>query len=98
VLEGRFVPTGGTWVEPDCNIPSGESLVRQFLVGQRWFQREFGRRCEVFWNPDVFGYSGQLPQIVRGAGIRAILSKREPQACLKDYEKPRATVARGTTG
>jgi len=72
----RFVPAGGTWVEPDCNIPSGESLVRQFLVGQRFFQKEFGRSCREFWNPDVFGYNGQLPQIMRGAGITRFLTQK----------------------
>jgi len=72
----RFVPAGGTWVEPDCNIPSGESLVRQFLVGQRFFKKEFGRYCREFWNPDVFGYNGQLPQIMRGAGITRFLTQK----------------------
>ena len=72
----RFVPAGGTWVEPDCNIPSGESLVRQFLVGQRFFKKEFGRYCREFWNPDVFGYNGQLPQIMRGAGIARFLTQK----------------------
>ena len=73
---GQFVPVGGTWIEPDCNIPSGESLVRQFLVGQRFFQKEFGAICREFWNPDVFGYSGALPQIMRGAGIRFFLTQK----------------------
>jgi alpha-mannosidase len=73
---GRWVPVGGTWVEPDCNLPSGESLVRQFLHGQRFFEREFGRRCAEFWNPDVFGYNGQLPQIMRGAGIGRFLTQK----------------------
>jgi alpha-mannosidase len=73
---GQWVPVGGTWVEPDCNIPSGESLVRQFLVGQRYFERELGRRHRVFWNPDVFGYNGQLPQIMRGAGIDRFLTQK----------------------
>ena len=73
---GQFVPAGGTWIEPDCNIPSGESLVRQFLVGQRFFQKEFGSICREFWNPDVFGYSGALPQIMRGAGIRFFLTQK----------------------
>ncbi len=73
---GRWVPVGGTWVEPDCNLPSGESLVRQFLHGQRFFEREFGRRCREFWNPDVFGYNGQLPQIMRGAGIGRFLTQK----------------------
>jgi alpha-mannosidase len=76
VKEGRFVPAGGTWVEPDCNIPSGESLVRQFLYGQRFFREEFGLRCGEFWNPDVFGYSAALPQIMLGAGIRCFLTQK----------------------
>ena len=73
---GRWVPVGGTWIEPDCNLPSGESLVRQFLHGQRFFERELGRRCREFWNPDVFGYNGQLPQIMRGAGIGRFLTQK----------------------
>ena len=76
VARGRWVPVGGTWVEPDCNLPCGESLVRQFLHGQRFFEREFGRRCREFWNPDVFGYNGQLPQIMRGAGIDRFLTQK----------------------
>ncbi len=73
---GQFVPAGGTWIEPDCNIPSGEALVRQFLYGQRFFEAEFGARCEEFWNPDVFGYSGALPQIMKLAGIRYFLTQK----------------------
>lgn len=76
VKGGQFVPVGGTWIEPDCNIPSGESLVRQFLLGQRFFKREFGSYCKEFWNPDVFGYSGALPQIIRGAGIEFFLTQK----------------------
>jgi alpha-mannosidase len=76
VERGQFVPVGGTWIEPDCNIPSGESLVRQFQLGQAFFLREFGRRCREFWNPDVFGYNGQLPQIMRGAGIEWFLTQK----------------------
>lgn len=76
VKRGQWVPVGGTWIEPDCNIPSGEALVRQFLFGQRFFQREFGKRCNEFWNPDVFGYNGQLPQIMRGAGIKRFLTQK----------------------
>ena len=76
VADNRFVPTGGTWVEPDCNIPSGESLVRQFLFGQRFFHKEFGVVCNEFWNPDVFGYSGALPQIMQGAGITHFLTQK----------------------
>jgi alpha-mannosidase len=76
VAEGRWVPVGGTWIEPDCNLPSGESLARQFLHGQRFFEREFGRRCSEFWNPDVFGYASQLPQIMRLAGIDRFLTQK----------------------
>jgi alpha-mannosidase len=76
VKEGRFVPVGGSWIEPDCNIPSGEALVRQFLHGQRFFEQEFGIRCKEFWNPDVFGYNGQLPQIMRLAGITRFLTQK----------------------
>ena len=76
VKKGQFVLVGGTWIEPDCNIPSGESLVRQFLIGQRFFKKEFGQYCQEFWNPDVFGYSGALPQIIRGAGIKYFLTQK----------------------
>ena len=70
VRSGQFVPEGGMWVEADTNIPSGESLVRQFLHGKRFFRDEFGVDCELLWLPDVFGYSGSLPQIMRGCGVR----------------------------
>ncbi len=76
VKSGQFVLVGGTWVEPDCNIPSGEALVRQFLYGQRFFRKEFGVTCTEFWNPDVFGYSAALPQIIRGAGGRYFLTQK----------------------
>eukprot|EP00842_Homolaphlyctis_polyrhiza_P004464 jgi/Hompol1/5018/HPOL_004093-RA len=66
---GNFVPIGATWVEMDCNIPSGEAFCRQFLYGQRYYQQKFGQRSRVFWLPDTFGYSAQLPQIVREAGV-----------------------------
>src|SRR5215216_2721716 len=69
VREGRWEVVGGSWVEPDLNLPSGESLVRQLLYGQRDLQERFGARCREFWAPDTFGYNGQLPQILRGAGI-----------------------------
>lgn len=73
---GQWVPVGGTWIEPDCNIPSGESLARQFLFGQRFFEKEFGQRCREFWNPDVFGYNGQLPQLMRLSGISRFLTQK----------------------
>jgi alpha-mannosidase len=76
VESGQFVPTGGAWVEPDLNIPSGESLVRQLLHGQRFFEREFGSRCAEFWAPDAFGYTGQLPQLMRGAGMSRFVTQK----------------------
>ncbi len=67
--EGRWEPTGGMWVESDCNLTSGESLVRQFLYGQAFFQAEFGRRSRVLWLPDAFGFSPTLPQLMLGSGV-----------------------------
>ena len=69
VAEGRWEPVGGSWVEPDCQIPSGEAFARQLFYGQRYFQDTFGRRCAVAWFPDTFGYSPGLPQLLRGAGL-----------------------------
>jgi alpha-mannosidase len=69
VAEGRWEPVGGAWVEPDCQIPSGESFTRQLLYGQRYFEERFGRRSTVAWFPDTFGYSPGLPQLLRGAGL-----------------------------
>jgi alpha-mannosidase len=76
VAEGRFVPVGGMWVEADTNIPSGEALVRQFTHGQRFFAEEFGIECREVWLPDSFGYTGALPQIARGAGLRWFFTQK----------------------
>ncbi len=76
VASGRFVPVGGSWVEPDCNIPSGESLLRQLVHGQRFFEEELGVRCREFWSPDAFGYCGQLPQLLRHAGMTRFLTQK----------------------
>ncbi len=70
VTNGRWIPEGGMWVEADTNISSGESLIRQFLHGKRFFRDEFGVNNELLWLPDVFGYSGNLPQIMQGCGIK----------------------------
>lgn len=69
VAEGKWEPEGSMWVESDTNIVSGESLVRQFLVGKRFFQKEFGVNNKIMWLPDVFGYSASLPQIMKLADI-----------------------------
>jgi alpha-mannosidase len=76
VAAGQWIPIGGSWVEPDCNLPSGEAMSRQFLYGQAYFERTFGARCTVFWNPDVFGYAGQLPQLMREAGLTRFLTQK----------------------
>ncbi len=68
VAEGRFEIIGGMWVEPDLNIPSGESLVRQLLYGKKFFKDEFGVEPRVEWLPDTFGYCASLPQILKKAG------------------------------
>jgi alpha-mannosidase len=69
VAAGRWEPIGGSWVESDTNMPTGESLVRQHLYGQRYFERTFGHRHHVAWLPDCFGFSPSLPGILRGAGL-----------------------------
>lgn len=69
VKEGRWEPVGGSWTEPDCQLPSGESFVRQLFYGHRYFEEKFGRRSTVAWLPDAFGFSPALPQLLRGAGM-----------------------------
>jgi alpha-mannosidase len=76
VERGQFVPVGGSWVEADCNMPSGESLLRQLVHGQRFFEDELGIRCREFWSPDAFGYCNQLPQLLRLAGITRFLTQK----------------------
>lgn len=70
IKRGQWIAEGAAWVEPDTNLPSGESLIRQLLHGKRFFQEEFGVDCELLWLPDAFGYSGALPQIMRGCGVK----------------------------
>ena len=69
VAQGRWEPVGGTWVEPDCQIPGGESFVRQLIYGQRYFAEKFDLRATVAWLPDTFGFSPAIPQLLRGVGI-----------------------------
>ena len=76
VAEGRWEPEGGMWVEADCNLTSGESLVRQFIHGKRFFKDEFGVDCRILWLPDVFGYSGALPQIMKQCGIQYFMTTK----------------------
>ena len=76
VAEKRWEPEGGMWVEADCNLTSGESLVRQFLYGKRFFREEFGVDNRILWLPDVFGYSGALPQIMKKCGIEYFMTTK----------------------
>ena len=76
VAEGRFLPLGGMWVESDTVMPTGESLVRQFSHGQRFFEREFGIRSKGVWLPDSFGYSPALPQLMRRAGFEWFFTQK----------------------
>jgi alpha-mannosidase len=76
VGEGRWELAGGMWVEPDGNLPSGEAWVRQLLHGQRWFASRFGSMPSVGWLPDTFGYAGNLPQLLRQAGLRGFFTTK----------------------
>nr|MDQ2754097.1 alpha-mannosidase [Actinomycetota bacterium] len=76
VAEGRWEPVGGMWVEPDTNIPSGESLVRQLVHGKRFFADELGIETTELWIPDVFGYCAALPQIAVQAGVSALITQK----------------------
>lgn len=69
VAEGRWEVEGAMWVEADCNLASGESLVRQIVTGKRFFREQFGKDNRVLWLPDVFGYSAALPQILKKSGV-----------------------------
>ncbi|CAN7383341.1 alpha-mannosidase [Paenibacillus sp. LjRoot153] len=76
VKEGRWEAGGAMWLEADCNLASGESLVRQLLYGTRFFREEFGVECKYLWLPDVFGYSWALPQILRKSGIETFMTTK----------------------
>jgi len=76
VQEGRWELVGGMWLEPDLNMPDGESLVRQLLVGQATFEKLYGKRTRIGWNPDSFGYNWQLPQIYKRSGIDYFVTQK----------------------
>jgi alpha-mannosidase len=76
VADGRFLPLGGMWVESDTVMPTGESIARQFLYGQRFFEQEFGIRSKGVWLPDSFGYSPALPQLIRRAGFEWFFTQK----------------------
>ena len=76
VERGQWQPVGGMWVEADMNLPSGESIVRQLVHGQRYFESRFGMRCKEVWIPDVFGYPASLPQIFRAGGCDRFITQK----------------------
>jgi alpha-mannosidase len=76
VKQGRWEMVGGMWVEPDLNMPDGESLVRQLLIGKRYFREKFGVDVRIGWNPDSFGYNWQLPQIYKKSGIDYFVTQK----------------------
>ncbi|WP_085524796.1 alpha-mannosidase [Tuberibacillus sp. Marseille-P3662] len=76
VEEGRWETEGGMWLEADCNLTSGESLVRQLLLGTKFFRQQFGKDSEYLWLPDVFGYSWALPQILVKSGIKTFMTTK----------------------
>ena len=76
VERGQWEPVGGMWVEADMNLPSGESLVRQIVFGQRYFEEKFARRCTEVWIPDVFGYPAGLPQVFVAGGMDRFVTQK----------------------
>ncbi|MCU1648704.1 MAG: alpha-mannosidase [Nocardia sp.] len=76
VSEGRFVPAGGMWVESDTNMPGSEAMARQFVYGKRFFLEEFGIENEEAWLPDTFGFAAGLPQIIKAAGSKWLLTQK----------------------
>jgi alpha-mannosidase len=76
IKEGRWEVVGGMWVEPDLNMPDGESLVRQLLIGKRTYKELYGIDVKIGWNPDSFGYNWQLPQIYKKAGIDYFVTQK----------------------
>lgn len=76
VAGGQWVPVGGMWVESDMNLPSGESIARQIVHGQRYFEEHFGLRCTEMWIPDVFGYPAGLPQVFAAGGMRRFVTQK----------------------
>lgn len=76
IKKGGWIAEGGMWVEPDTNMTSGESLVRQLVHGMRYFRDELGVDCEILWLPDTFGYTAALPQILKSCGIKYLVTQK----------------------
>ena len=76
IQQGRWEVVGGMWVEPDLNMPDGESTARSLLIGKRWYQQHYGVDVRIGWNPDSFGYNWQLPQIYRKSGVDYFVTQK----------------------
>jgi alpha-mannosidase len=76
IRQGRWEVVGGMWVEPDLNMPDGESTARSILIGKRWYQQHYGVDVHIGWNPDSFGYNWQLPQIYKKSGIDYFVTQK----------------------
>ena len=76
VKDGRWEVVGGMWVEPDCNLPSGESWMHHLLISKRYFQKELGTDVKIGWNPDSFGYNWNMPEFYQNAGIDAFITQK----------------------
>ena len=76
IRTGQWIADGSMWVEPDTNMTSGESLIRQILHGKRFYREEFGVDCRLLWLPDSFGYSAVLPQILKGCGVEYLTTQK----------------------
>jgi alpha-mannosidase len=76
VKDNRWEIIGGMWIEPDCNLPSGESWMRQLLYAKRYFKQKFGVDVKIGWNPDSFGYNWNMPQFYQNAGIDAFITQK----------------------
>ncbi|MDO4285831.1 MAG: glycoside hydrolase family 38 C-terminal domain-containing protein [Eubacteriales bacterium] len=74
--EGRWIPEGAMWVEPDTNMPSGEALVRQLLYGKKYFKEMFGKESRILWLPDTFGYSAVLPQLLKKSHVDYLVTQK----------------------
>lgn len=88
IAEGRWVLCGGWWIQPDCNLPSGEAFVRQSLYGQLYFQEKFGVTAKVGYNVDSFGHNAMLPQILKKSGMDSYVMMRPDSAELHELPAP----------
>ena len=76
VKDGRWEVVGGMWIEPDCNLPSGESWMHHLLISKKYFQKELGVDVKIGWNPDSFGYNWNMPEFYQNAGIDAFITQK----------------------